>query len=85
MAAQREQMVLEYKKGGVSLSKLAKKYGVSRVSVFYWVDRARNQKMNKFDWTMVVFLSCCFVVLAVCGVKIFLKSSTAPCMWRRTG
>ena len=41
-AAQREQMVLEYKKGGVSLSKLAKKYGVSRVSVFYWVDRARG-------------------------------------------
>ena len=41
-AAQREQMVREYKKGGVSLSKLAKKYGVSRVSVFYWVDRARE-------------------------------------------
>lgn len=41
-AAQREQMVREYKKGGVSLSKLAKKYGVSRVSVFYWVDRARG-------------------------------------------
>lgn len=41
-AAQREQMVLEYKKGGVSLSRLAKKYGVSRVSVFYWVDRARG-------------------------------------------
>ena len=27
--------------------------------------------MSKYDWTMVVFLSCFFVVLAVCGVKIF--------------
>lgn len=43
-AAQREEMVREYQKGGVSLSKLAKKYGVSRVSVFYWVDRARDEK-----------------------------------------
>lgn len=29
--------------------------------------------MNKLDWTMVVFLSCCFIVLAVCGVKIFFE------------
>lgn len=43
-AAQRDQIVREYVKGGVSLSKLAKKYGVSRVSVFYYVKsyRARD-------------------------------------------
>lgn len=40
-AEQREQMVRDYKNGGVSLSKLAKMYGVSRVSVFYWVNKAR--------------------------------------------
>lgn len=44
--AQREKMVKEYTKGGVSLSKLANKYGVSRVSVFYWVDRARKENGN---------------------------------------
>lgn len=27
--------------------------------------------MDKLEWTMVVLLSCYFVVLAVCGVKIF--------------
>ena len=27
--------------------KLAKKYGVSRVSVFYWVDRAMEKKWGK--------------------------------------
>lgn len=29
--------------------------------------------MNKFDWTMVVFLSCSFIGLAFCGVKIFFE------------
>lgn len=36
---QRENMVKEYERGKISLHNLAKKYGVSRVAVWYWVKR----------------------------------------------
>jgi hypothetical protein len=38
--AQREKMVREYERGKISLHNLAKKYGVSRVCVWYWVKRS---------------------------------------------
>lgn len=35
--SQREKLVKEYGRGKISMSNLAKKYGVSRVAVWYWV------------------------------------------------
>lgn len=42
--SQREKLVKEYGRGKISMSNLAKKYGVSRVAVWYWVKRSRAGK-----------------------------------------
>ena len=41
---QREKLVKEYLRGKISLSNLAKKYGVSRVACWYWIKKERGLK-----------------------------------------
>ena len=44
---QREKLVKEYGRGKISLSNLAKKYGVSRVACWYWIKKERGCKNGK--------------------------------------